>query len=161
MALKEDPNTLKQRDRLSSLLMRAPGVELVPYTPGVSPEGAVEVGGVVCSVKHLPASGMLPTFEYPEHVRPLACVLTSSNEGEEFERAVLRGLEELRKHLVGDPADYRHLHLPLTWLVPFARPITLDGFPVRVIHTWDNTHGAYRTTFDAHRPITVHRTINP
>ena len=59
--LKEDPRVLKSRDRLSSILGGLRGVELVPYTPGVSPEGAVDLDSIVWSTKHLGRSDMGPT----------------------------------------------------------------------------------------------------
>ena len=150
--LKEDPNILKSRDRLSSILSRVEGVELVPYTPGVSPEGAVDLDSIVWSTSHLGRSDMVDV-EFSIALRPFAMILTSSNEGAEFERAIQKGLNELREHLAGqDRAAFRPMHLPFPGAVLFARPITLDRFPVRVVHNWDHVHGAYRTTFDAHRP---------
>ena len=151
--LKEDPRVLKTRDYLSSILSRIEGVELVPYTPGVSPDGAVDIDSIIWSTKHLGRSDEVPRIEINITRRPFAMILTSSNEGAEFERAVQKGLNELREHLVGqDRTAFRPMHLPFPGAVIFARPITLDRFPVRVVHNWDHAQGAYRTTFDAHRP---------
>jgi hypothetical protein len=159
--LKEDPRILKSRDRLSSILERIEGVELVPYTPGVSPEGAVDLDSIVWSTKHLGRSDMGPQVEFSIALRPFVSVLTSSNEGDEFERAVRKGLNELREHLAGqDREAFRPMHLPFPGAVMFARPITLDRFPVRVVHNWDVCQGGYRTTFDAHRPRAGWRTTH-
>jgi hypothetical protein len=161
MALKEDPAGLKQRDRLSAILARHPGVELVPYTPGRSPEDFADFDAIVWSTQHLDRCDMVPPLMHKDPLRPLVCVMTASDQGEEFELAIHRGLKELRGHLIGfDPEDFRHLYLPPVWIAGFARPITLDRFPVRVVHTWDATHAAFRTTFDALRPRTAWRTKN-
>jgi hypothetical protein len=148
--LATSPAKLKLTDRLKSLLYNMPGVEPVPFNVDEPLPGTVRYGQVVA----------VPRFTGDESVggwrpdalrmnaRPLVWALVDDPRDESAKPYLTGMVARFRKLIEGtDPAEARPLcHVDDERAVYF--PVTIDGFPVRVIMSWSTCDGAYFVSLD-------------
>lgn len=137
-------------NNISSILAKISGVEIIPTPENGQLENSRSFDSEFYDTDHYPRNAAIRHFEFPPYIHPVSIAFTSEAEGAEFESALERAINALRKHLTGPIEDYAPLYLPLGTI---SQQITVDGYPIRVVMSYDIRNQGFLTSFDTQKLI--------